>query len=623
MRSVRGGMRASGSRGGARALAVVGASLVALLAGAPGDAHAATVFTAVQNGSWSDPATWGGAIPGPADTKVVPAAISILGGTATNSGTIENYGKIGDATIDNSGAFDNYGFIGGSTITSSGTISNPGGIGATVISNSGTINNGLLPDGTVASSGYLDSDEFSTLENSGYIYNYGTFRAEGPIDNSGHIYNALELSNSSTITNTRTGFIQNQGGMGASLDNSGTIDNYGPGVYDGVSYGGILNYDGGAINNSGTINDNCGAKMDNYAGGTFTGSPVNEVLCIPEVVAPADSSTVQDPKPVLQWDANGEIRTVTYSVSLEDASSPGTPIELATLSSLSAGPVDDLLAGEEYEWSVTATLDPSYDPGYPYTSTPAGSVQQTFTVKLPDTTPPVLAPHAEVTAEATSAQGAAVSYTLPAATDNVDPQPTVACSPGSGSEFALGDTTVTCTAIDASQNSSSETFVVHVVDTTAPVVTVPASIAGDQDTPAGAVVSFAASATDVVDGVVPVACVPASGSVFAPGATTVTCSATDARGNTGHATFAVTVRSAADQLGDLVGQVSGVGPGKSLVRKAKRAQSELEAGHRVRAALILAVFEHEVRAQSGKSIDAATAAQLVAAAERIRAALGR
>src|SRR5205823_4026469 len=60
-------------------------------------------------------------------------------------------------------------------------------------------------------------------------------------------------------------------------------------------------------------------------------------------------------------------------------------------------------------------------------------------------------------------------------TDNVDPQPWVNCPP-SGSSFPLGTSTVTCTARDASGNTSTGTFTVTVVDTTPPVITVPAPI---------------------------------------------------------------------------------------------------------------------------------------------------
>jgi hypothetical protein len=103
----------------------------------------------------------------------------------------------------------------------------------------------------------------------------------------------------------------------------------------------------------------------------------------------------------------------------------------------------------------------------------------------------------------------------------------VTCVPASGAAFALGHTTVTCTAQDARSNVAQSTFDVHVRDTTAPVVQVPADMA----VPAGTPVTFTATATDAVDGTDPVTCAPASGTTFAAGQTVVTCTAQDAAGN--------------------------------------------------------------------------------------------
>jgi len=55
-------------------------------------------------------------------------------------------------------------------------------------------------------------------------------------------------------------------------------------------------------------------------------------------------------------------------------------------------------------------------------------------------------------------------------------------------------------------------------------------------------VTFAASAADAVDGSVTAACTPASGSTFPVGTSTVSCSATDAHGNTATGSFSVTVK---------------------------------------------------------------------------------
>jgi HYR domain len=55
-------------------------------------------------------------------------------------------------------------------------------------------------------------------------------------------------------------------------------------------------------------------------------------------------------------------------------------------------------------------------------------------------------------------------------------------------------------------------------------------------------VPFVVTATDDVDGPVPVACEPKSRSWFPMGRTRVRCAATDATGNTGKASFVVTVK---------------------------------------------------------------------------------
>jgi len=79
-----------------------------------------------------------------------------------------------------------------------------------------------------------------------------------------------------------------------------------------------------------------------------------------------------------------------------------------------------------------------------------------------------------------------------------------------------------------------------VIDTTAPVLTLPAPVVAATSL-SGAIVTYVASAVDLVDGARPVTCTPASGSSFAIGTTTVTCSASDTRGNTATGSFVVTV----------------------------------------------------------------------------------
>jgi HYR domain/REJ domain len=169
-----------------------------------------------------------------------------------------------------------------------------------------------------------------------------------------------------------------------------------------------------------------------------------------------------------------------------------------------------------------------------------------FTVTVKDTTPPVISTHDDVTAEATSASGAIVTYTNPTATDLVDGSVDVTCSPTSGGTFALGDATVTCNAKDAAGNAATPTtFKVTVKDTTPPVIAVHADLTPVEATsPAGAAVTYTSPATsDAVDGAGIAICLPASGGTFALGDTTVTCNAKDAAGNAATpTTFKVTVK---------------------------------------------------------------------------------
>ncbi|HKE83035.1 MAG TPA: lamin tail domain-containing protein [Vicinamibacterales bacterium] len=79
-----------------------------------------------------------------------------------------------------------------------------------------------------------------------------------------------------------------------------------------------------------------------------------------------------------------------------------------------------------------------------------------------DTIPPVFDPAVDVSAAATSFDGATVTFSMPTATDNLDPSVPVSCAPVSGAFFSVGRTTVTCTAKDLAGNSASLAFIVTV-----------------------------------------------------------------------------------------------------------------------------------------------------------------
>ena len=117
----------------------------------------------------------------------------------------------------------------------------------------------------------------------------------------------------------------------------------------------------------------------------------------------------------------------------------------------------------------------------------------------------------------------------------------VICVPPSGSSFPVGTTVVTCTATDAAGNQSKCTFNVTVTkDLTPPVLHCPPRIFVASCTPPVRVY-YHVSATDNCPGAVKIVCTPPSGSVFGLGTTVVTCTATDASGNTTTCQFPVTV----------------------------------------------------------------------------------
>lgn len=172
------------------------------------------------------------------------------------------------------------------------------------------------------------------------------------------------------------------------------------------------------------------------------------------------------------------------------------------------------------------------------------AVPTSFTVKVRDTTPPVIAAHPDVgPVEATGPLGAIVTYGVPATSDAVDGNGLASCAPASGSQFAIGSTTVTCNAVDVHGNvSAPTTFHVVVRDTTPPVIAFHADVTATATGGSSAVVTYALpTASDLVDGNTAVTCAPASGSSFNVGSTTVNCSSTDSHGNTATSSFKVVV----------------------------------------------------------------------------------
>lgn len=253
-------------------------------------------------------------------------------------------------------------------------------------------------------------------------------------------------------------------------------------------------------------------------------------------------------------DAAGNTASAEFDVTVRDTTPPA--IDIAT----NVGPVEatgpegaavtfglpnatDLVDG-----TVTVSAAPASGSTFPIgsssvtlaaTDSRGNASSRTFNVTVNDTTAPVIDAPADLVAEATSAAGAAVSYSA-SASDLVDGSVAVSGSPASGSTFPLGATSVALSAADSRGNASSASFAVTVRDTIAPALNVPASQTLEATSAAGASATFAGSATDAV-GVASLTYSHASGATFSLGSTPVTVTARDAAGNTSSGTFSINV----------------------------------------------------------------------------------
>ena len=78
--------------------------------------------------------------------------------------------------------------------------------------------------------------------------------------------------------------------------------------------------------------------------------------------------------------------------------------------------------------------------------------------------PPVITgTSADISAQATSSAGAAVSFATPTATDLVDGTTTVSCIPPSGSIFPIGTTNVVCSATDTGNVTATSSFNINIL----------------------------------------------------------------------------------------------------------------------------------------------------------------
>jgi hypothetical protein len=158
-------------------------------------------------------------------------------------------------------------------------------------------------------------------------------------------------------------------------------------------------------------------------------------------------------------------------------------------------------------------------------------------VTIEDTTPPVVVPPADVTAEA-SAILSPVEIGTASASD-IFGVTLVDNAPAEG--FPLGQTFVDWVATDTHANEASARQTVTVVDTTPPSLSVPADISFVAAGPSTPVDPGAASASDIFE---PVSLASDAPAEFGPGLTVVTWTAVDPNGNQATATQQVHARYA-------------------------------------------------------------------------------
>lgn len=185
----------------------------------------------------------------------------------------------------------------------------------------------------------------------------------------------------------------------------------------------------------------------------------------------------------------------------------------------------------------------------------------------------------------------------------------------------IGFHTLTLTASDSINDPVSDSTTAVIEDVTPPVLVVPDTISVEAPTPDGAIVEFVVTATDNVDPDPTVVCDPTSGSLFPIGDTTVTCTATDASGNSSSDTFLVTVSIGASTFDGFISQVESLdlanGTETSLVKKIEAAQQQFIDGDLEDAAETLQSLIDQVDAQEDKKLTSAEAAQIRTAAQTL------
>ena len=172
------------------------------------------------------------------------------------------------------------------------------------------------------------------------------------------------------------------------------------------------------------------------------------------------------------------------------------------------------------------------------TDSSGNSASATQTITVVDTTAPVIVSLDNITSNATSKSNNIVELEQISATDSVS---TIQITNNAPSYYEFGETIVTWTATDSSGNSASATQTITVVDTTAPVITVPQNIIVEAENTETFLEIGLASITDIIDD--DPAITNDAPATFPLGETIVTWTATDRFGNSSSSLQTISVQT--------------------------------------------------------------------------------
>ncbi len=299
----------------------------------------------------------------------------------------------------------------------------------------------------------------------------------------------------------------------------------------------------------------------------------------------------------------------------------------------------DSALGDSFGWSVAISGDRMVVGAYldDDNGTSSGSAYVFELAPLPDNNPPTadddtadtvvnVSMDIDVLANDSDPDGDALSLTNlsdPAnGSTTANTNGTVTYTPDPG--FA-GVDTFTYTAFDEQAESNVATVTITVDDITAPVLDLPADIVTEATSPDGAVVDFTVTATDDSDLAPVVACVPAPGTLFPLGETTVECTATDESGNSSAGSFLVTVEVGPATFDGFAALVEDLelpgGTGRSILAKIDAAQAFFGAGDIDGAVSKLRDVIRFANAQYGKKLTPLETETIIEAASALIAAI--